>query len=598
MQKYISIIASILILSNGVVATALWGQLSYDAIQGYRSPLRGVNLLAQPPLLPFSEKTGNKSKIVMVLISGLGYETSLELKLPVFERLKQAGATMSVESYPPTYSQTAWATLVTGASPEMNDASPVDKPLTDLYPLQVDTIFSRAHEANLQTALLGTTAWRELIPAQTLDYSLFVESTDPLADQTVAETAISIIENKNYDFILLQFTQLNQIAQTEGKAVSSNEAYQQSAQQIDAYLEQISQTMDLGHSVLIIASDHGYLADGGYGGAEEQLIWQPFILVGKNIISGEYSDVRQTDIAPTITTLLGIAPPMITQGRVLFELFRLSDDERAATQWVLARQRITLAEAYISVINGKYIPLPATFAADLERAKNSLTNKNINGAFEQTLLIQKQADAAMLTAKNSQMNQARFFRFIFIIIIMIAWPVAMWKLRGPHTSALIIATITVVALYHALYQLQGYSYSISSFKNFAELPLEVSRRTAVSMLTGGGILLIMLLFSDEGKWAILLETGYQFGIVVTFTFALPLFWAFWQNGLFPRWYLPDVLVAFWQMTGLFEVAVAAILGLLIPWPIMSLCVFVTLVRRRLNETQSKEPGTVSGLHFW
>ncbi len=582
MQKYISIIVSILILSNVIVAATLWGQLSYQAIQEYRSPLRGVQLWPQAKTIP---KT---SKVVLVLISGLGNETATALELPFFERLKQAGATMAVESTPPTYSQTSWATIISGAFPEMNDAPPIDKPTPELYPLEIDTLFARAHEAQLHTALLGSTVWASLIPPQHLDYTLFAD--DPTADEIAVETAISMIENKSYDFLLLH---LNQLAQTTG--APTDPAYQQAAKQIDTYLEKINQTMDLGHSVLIVTSDHGYLADGGYGGAEEELIWQPLIMIGEKVIPGEYSDIRQIDLAPTLAVLLGVTVPTTAQGRVLFETLRLTDHERATTQLLIARQRVALAEAYTSVISGQYIPMPPSFAMEVGRAEASLQNKNLNGAFEQAHLIEKQADEYMLITKTELLGRARLWRALVAVMVFIAWAMATWKLRGGHASALIFSTIAVVALYHALYQLQGYSYSISSFKNFTELPLEVSRRTAVSMLTGGALLMIILLFSDEGNWSTLLEVGYQFGMMVTFTFALPLFWTFWQNGLLPRWYLPDVLSAFWQMTALVEVAVAAILGLLIPWPIMSLSVFVTLVRHRLSETESKT--AVSGLHF-
>ena len=149
MKKYASIGLSILVLTSVIIGMTLWVRAFHASIQNYRSPLGEVDLSAQPSPLT---KT---SKVVMVLISGLGYDASQTLDLPVFEQLERVGANAAVQSMPPTYSQTAWATLISGAPPDTNDAPPVDIPFEDLRLLEVDTIFARAHEAKLQTALLG-----------------------------------------------------------------------------------------------------------------------------------------------------------------------------------------------------------------------------------------------------------------------------------------------------------------------------------------------------------------------------------------------------------------------------------------------------------
>jgi hypothetical protein len=153
-------------------------------------------------------------------------------------------------------------------------------------------------------------------------------------------------------------------------------------------------------------------------------------------------------------------------------------------------------------------------------------------------------------------------------------------------------------LYHTLYQLQGYSFSISSLNDFSALPFDIARRTAVSMLAGGGLMLIFLMLTNEKNWVTLLGTGYGFSLLVTVVFTLPLSWAFWQNGFIVDWSLPAVQPVFWQITGLFEVMIAAILGLLLPWPIMFLNLFVNLVRHHLDETQPRpEPDALPGLHL-
>jgi hypothetical protein len=590
MRKYLSIGLSIFTLICIIVGTTLWTQAFYESVENYRSPLRQADLLPQSTTLP---KT---AKVVIVLISGLGYDAVQELDLPVLGQLAQTGATALIQSLPPTYSQTARATLITGAPPETNGAPPIDQPLEDLSLIESDTVFARAHENQLKTALLGAADWQRLIPRNHLDETFFVNVPGPEADQAILEAALPILKKNNIDLVLIHFTQLDFAARYQGGLSSS--AYRLAAGRINVYLEQISRAVDLGGGVLVILSDHGHIPSGGHGGAEIDVIRQPLVMIGKDIVPGSYSDISQTDIAPTISTLLGAAPPSAAQGRILFEMLRLNEHDQAIAQLILAQQRITLAKAYLTGIQGPSATLPEALFADLEQAQATFTQKNIGGAFQLALLAQEGADAQMGIARHSRIQTGQWPRLLGTMFIMSGWFMVMWRRRGFHAGLIVIATLVTIGLYHTLYQLQGYSFSISSLNDFSALPFDIARRTAVSMLAGGGLMLIFLMLTNEKNWVTLLGTGYGFSLLVTFVFALPLSWAFWQNGFIIDWYLPAVQPVFWQITGLFEVMIAAILGLLLPWPIMFLNLFVNLVRHHLDETQPRpEPDALPGLHL-
>jgi hypothetical protein len=601
MKRYTSIGLSILVLVGVIIGMTLWVRVFHASIQSYRSPLREVDLSSQPSALT---KT---TKVVIVLISGMGYDASTTLNLPVFEQLKQVGASAPIESVPPTFSHPAWATLISGATPEINDASPLDMPFEDLRLLEVDTIFARAHEAQLQTALLGIAAWRRLIPRNQLDYTVFVDEPGPDADQIIFEAALPIIEDDNIELVLIHFTQVDFAARNQG-GVSGQTVYEQATNRVDAYLGQIRAAIDLKDGVLVVLADHGHIASGGYGGAEAEVIWQPFVMIGENIIPGNYSDIHQIDIAPTISTLLGLAPPTATRGRILFEMLRLKEYDQAIAQLVLAHQRATLARAYLAVIEEASATLPEVLITDLAQARTSLLNNNVDGAFRLALLAQQEADNQMIMARNSRVRAERLPRFVVAALIILIWLNSMWRRRGFHAGSIVLATIVTIALYHVLYRLQGYNYSISSLsgligystQHFSELPLEIARRVAVSLLAGGGLMLIFLMLTDEEDWVTLLGTGYGFSVLVTFVFILPFFWAYWQNGLIITWHLPAVGPAFWQISSALEAISAAALGLILPWPIMSLSLFINFVRRRLSETQAQatEPDALPGLRLF
>ncbi|MBI1880423.1 MAG: hypothetical protein HYR94_19775 [Chloroflexi bacterium] len=356
--------------------------------------------------------------------------------------------------------------------------------------------------------------------------------------------------------------------------------------------------MDLSRAVLLVLADHGHVPDGGHGGNEVEVIWQPLVVIGQDIIPGSYSDIYQTDLAPTLSTLLGLAAPSASQGRILFEMLRMPERDQAMAQLALAQQRLTLAEAYVATIEGPSAAMPEAIAADLARAQAAFRAENLSGAFQLAWLTQQEADSYMLAARNRQVLTHQWLRLAIALVVLFLWFTFMWRRRGIHTGSLLVAAVLTVVLYHVLYQLQGHSYSISALRNFSEWPLDIARRTAVSLLAGGGLILIFLMMAREEDWLTLLGIGYGFGLLVTFIFSLPLFWAFWQNGFTATWYLPAIVPAFWQTTGLLEVMISAILGILLPWPIMSLNLFVNLIRRRLDENRARaESDALPGLHL-
>jgi hypothetical protein len=590
-HKLASLGLSLLTLTSLIIGTAWWGRAFFSSLENYRSALGHVELPAQAAPAP-----AQATKLVVVVVSGLGYDASLALDLPILEQLKQSGTAMAVESIPPTYSQTAWATLITGAPAETNDAPPVDLSLENLRPLQIDTIFNRASSAQLPTALLAQAPWRRLLAPGQLSHTFFVDQPGPEADASIVEAALPFIADTKTKLIVVQFSQVDWAGQYQGG--TNGGAYRQAALQVDAYLGQIIQALDLGRGNLVVVGDHGHIGDGGHGGNEVEVIWQPLVAVGRDIVPGSYSDVRQVDIAPTLTTLLGVAPPTASQGRILFEMLRLSEKDQTVAQLTLAQQRLPLAAAYFSQLAGTPITVPESIGADLERAKAELAANNITGALELAQLTQQEADRLMATARNSQVFRAQWPRLVVALLLMLIWLGEMWRRRGKHAGAVVLGALFTIGLYHVLYQLQGHTYSVSGPQSFADWPLDIAQRTAVVLLAGGGLMLIFMMMTREDSWLVLLGTGYGYGLLVAFLFALPLFWAFWQNGLIVTWHLPAIVPLFWQITGLLEVLIAAILGLLLPWPIMGLSLFVTWMRRRLDESRARaKSDALPGLHL-
>lgn len=586
MRNYFSVILNILVLAGAGLGTFFWSQAWYESLVDYRSPLADSRVTAQPVTL--SEPVG----VVVVLVSGLGETTPEQFSLPNFTQISQTGASTVVQGVPPTYAQTARMGVVTGAPPETNGAPPLDVP--SLSVVKSDTIFSRAHAAGLKTALLGPGDWRHLVPRSELDETFFVDVAGPEADQLIFENAQSLLQTANVDLLFVNFTQLAFAARHAGGTDSN--AYQQAAFQIDDYLGQLYQSIDFGRQVLVILGDHGFTPAGGLGGAEPDVTRRPLLMSGDAVAPGNYSDISQNDVAPTVTTLLGVAPPAWAQGRILFEMLRLDEQEQAVAQLALAHQRVDLIQAYAAAVAGQAVK--TTLGDEVQQAELVYTQKNSSGAFELARLAQQTADTQMASIRHQHIRSEQYPRLFVAVVILFVWAVVMWRRRGRYVSVILMAAVLTIGLYHLLYQLQGFEYSLSTITDFSDWPFSIGRRITVSLLAGGGFILILLMLTSEDNWAVLLGTSYGFGVLVTFIFALPLFWAFWKHGFTVTWYLPNVNVAFWQTNALYETMITAILGLLLPWPITLLIAFVNLIRRSLDRTRSQpKQDALPGLHL-
>ena len=191
MSKYFSIILSIFILVCVVGITVYWTGSLYNSAKHYQSPVHAAEMAVQPLTL------SQRATVVVVLIGGFS-ETALDtLTWPTLATLAQAGASTVIQSNPPTYSQTAWLTLVTGASAETNGAPPFDLPLEELQPVTIDTIFARAHQAQLKTGLFGPSEWRRLVPRNDLDEVFFASAPGPDSDLLTIESALPSLRNNS-----------------------------------------------------------------------------------------------------------------------------------------------------------------------------------------------------------------------------------------------------------------------------------------------------------------------------------------------------------------------------------------------------------------
>ncbi|MDH4209753.1 MAG: alkaline phosphatase family protein, partial [Anaerolineae bacterium] len=257
--RWVGLLVRVALLAVTIWGSNLWLVHIRDSLAAHRSLLVGQPALgeATSPLV---------QQAVIVLVSGLTYDASLEM--PFLNDLREQGLDARCRGYYPSYTQSAWTTIISGASPEINDAPLLDLPYEQLPFLTVDGLFTEAKRANLRTGLAGFHWWEHLVSEAVLDDSFFVTATDAEADSQVVETALAFMSGLPPNLLFIQLSQVSHAASAYG---ADSQQYRDAVESADSLLRTIAQAVSLSRNVLVVASDHGYLADGGHGGADQEV---------------------------------------------------------------------------------------------------------------------------------------------------------------------------------------------------------------------------------------------------------------------------------------------------------------------------------------
>jgi hypothetical protein len=549
-RKWGGLLIRIALLTVIIWGSNLWMVRIRDSILYYRSVLRGQPSLgrATNPLM---------QQVVVIVVGGLRYDASLEM--PYLNTLRQDGVEARCRGYFPSNSQTAWTTLISGAGPEINDAPLLDAPYEEIDSLTVDGLFTQAKRANLTTALAGYQRWERMIPAQVLDRGFFVSATDAEADGQITDVALALIRSLRPNFLLVHFSQVDHAAQSFGTA---SEQYQSAVRRVDSHIQEIAQTMSLTRSVLIVTADHGYLADGGHGGGEEETVITPFVMAGARVTPGPHEEIDQADIAPTIATLLGAAVPSATQGEILFDALLL-DEAESTERWVAwAQQRVELGSLYLESIGRK--PLSESAMGDAEVAHSSLQVRNYGSARSLAELAVQGADEEMREAREQRIRSEQQLRLPIALLTIGVPAYLLWRRWSRTTALLIISALATVLIYNVLFIREENVYSFSGIGQWDTSLAEAAMRMTTALIPA---ILIMVGLTWRGKKRRPVEiaaTNYSFALILACFLALPLVMSYVLIGTEINWYLPDHFIAFTQVSGLVQLAVAAFLGLFVP----------------------------------
>jgi hypothetical protein len=547
------------------------------SMYGYRSPVRD----APPPST--GRTTPLTDAVVLVVVDGLRYDISLQM--PYLNGLRQGGAQAMLLASPPSTTQTAWVTLISGAGPELNDMPFFERSGDLLEAVSVDHLFAAVHRAGLAVGIAGFQWWEKLVPPDSLDVKYYATAEDDAADIGVVDHAVVFIEQFHPSFLLVNLRQMERAGVTFG---GTSAEYQQAARRCDDAIHRLAAAMDPEHSLLMVCSSHGLLASkpeganklprflgelapasaGGYGGDEAVVVSTPLVISGKGVSPGNYGTLNATDLAPLIAMLLGTPVPSADQGLPPAHMLPLEIADKAAKLLALAQERLHIGNIYLYSIGQGTLTQAAE--GDTLVAESSMAVENYESAAELAALSIEQADREVTQGRQNRLQAERLARTPAVAAVILVPLALAWLQRSKRLAWNVLAALVAAGLYHALFHWQGGVYSFSRMPSAGlAATLPPSLRRAAFSLGVGGLLVALWMWHERQRSAFeVIRSSYGYTLALLYWISLPIAACAGWNGLRLTWYIPNLTLVYVQFVTLEQAMLTAALAVVVPLPVL------------------------------
>jgi hypothetical protein len=510
-----------------------WANAIIASLMDYHSPLTAS---APAPGEPVGQPITRQ--VVIVLLDALREDTALDPNImPFLESLRLQGASATMLSRPPSFSAPGWATLLTGAWPDINDSQVLNPPdKINVWTFTQDDIFAAVNRVGLNTAVSGYSWFEQMLANSGLDAGFYTPGEDAAADREVVDAALPWL-GADYQLVLIHIDQIDYAGHHQGGPRSPNWAA--AASRADGLLNEIASRLDLQQDTLIVLSDHGQIDPGGHGGTEKVTTTEPFVAVGAGIIPGRYTQIHMVDVAPTVAVLLGTNLPASGQGRPLWELLDIPAERLTAIQTQLATQQDILLKAYTSAIGEA---VPATTGSSPTVASTQL-------------LIEK--------ARMARLARERVWRNVFAVFAVVL-PAYLLILRREKKALWLLAGAAVYLLIFNLRYavLGGHTYSLSSVPEQMIFILYTAGNTAIALVPAWLTAMFGLrAFRAGPRQATALALGFLWFLL--YILAIPAALNFAINGPTTTWTLPEFVTQFQGFFAIVQGLFVAGLGLVL-----------------------------------
>jgi len=532
------------------------GLTTFNSLSYFNSPYTENSPLVGP--LP-QGKPGDPvtKRVILIVVDALRDDVSR--KMPSLNKLREQGADRVAIVGQPSFSLPGWTVMGTGAWQEQSGFA-TNSPKNHI---QLDTLFLAAKRAGLKTALVGSPEWAQLYD-QGVDLSDTPDNpTSGDEDHYTNMEAILAYDNdlgkrglealkSNPDFALLYFTGVDSAGHGYGGA---SQQYLDAAMNVDGWIAQYLEQIDLSEATVIVTSDHGQIdqnwdGGGGHGGWESIVLRSPLIAAGKGIKPDKYADATQADIAPTIATLLGLSIPTHNQGNILLDMIDAPGTLKATRAVDNAEQIAARYQSMLEVIGSK-AKVDQTL---IEQAHASLTagdtDKAIELANQSISVTRAQWDAA----REGRLANERFLRLLaalWLILPMVLYAI-WWAKAGWNRAAPVAVGLIYLILNPVIYLGRGLSYSITMFNTEEYILPFLTNRVIDAMILMAVCMIILGLWRRKAGVGALARDAENtlFVMGAGVIIQILVFYVLWDVQY--SWTLPDTMLGFKYYIDVFQ----------------------------------------------
>ena len=557
-RRAAALLLPVLLVLAGIAAQSVAAQALRDFV-GYETPFafEPVAALTGPPV---------SRQVVVVLVDGLGLEASRAMSF--LNELRSRGGDYACRIGEPSLSVPGRAVMLSGAWAEVNGQTTN----YNARPLKVDHVFAAARRQGVLTALAGGPSGVALF-APTLTRAVAYAKDPETASAATYEAAQARQAEQSREMLerirgrrALALVELHAVDETGHGWGGTSPEYAHAAALADGAIRDLASLLDLELDTLVVTSDHGHVASGGHGGSEEAVMQVPVVLAGAAVRPGARGSCRQVDLAPTLSTLLGLAVPSSNQGRPLLDALRLEPPHRRRALLALLAQREGYVPRYVyrlAAIRDRTAPDDVTSPAAEPDVPRDADEAWISARLD--ALDRREADAKK--GRRILETQARSLPTVLVVLAPLVLAAVLIALRivGPgELRRAALAGAIGLALYHLALPALGLRYSITAI-NKDEWMAAFFRKDMVAGVAAGVFAVLLGAWRerryhgagrfDLARFSWLVTAAFCYGFLVKIALV------YWEQDVATRWEVADMR---WAFGFYLDVLVVMASGLLAP----------------------------------
>jgi hypothetical protein len=526
-------------------------------------------------LPPAPARTGPplSRQVVLVLVDGLGLAGARSL--PFLGELRARGADYDCGIGEPSLSLPGRAVMLSGAWQEIN-GQPTNY---DPRPLRVEHAFTVARRQGLATALAaGANGLRLFAPA--LSRSV-VYPDDPVSAPWAAYEAAQRRQAEEGRALLgalsgqpaLVMIELHAVDESGHGWGGASDEYRRAAAEADEAIRTFAARLDLERDTLVVTADHGHVPIGGHGGPEEEVLRVPLVLAGAGIRAGARGTARQVDIAPTLSTLLGLAIPSSNQGRPLLDALALDPPRRLEALRAVLAQREEFVAAYVRTLARLHAAAPAgAEPAGATAAGPPPPADEVSAVARLDALDRREAGTKWEWRARERRVRVRP-ALLLVLAPLVFWAAIAWLgiVGAGETRRAIVAAAAGLALYHLALPAVGLRYSLTAVNKDEWLPAFFRKDMALGLAVCAAVVLAGAWrerrrhgagIYDLARYAWLVTAAFCFAFVVKVAVV------YWAQGAMSRWTIANMR---WGFAFYLDILVLMAVGVLSPLMVLPAC---------------------------